>query len=437
MEWPLALLLILGGVILLMVTGIPVAFAFLLVSIVGVYLAFSGEAGLRVLIPSIRDSVAIFVLLPMTSFILMGEVMFQSKIAPAMLDALDKWLGKLPGRLGLLAVGGGTLFSTLTGASMASVAMLGSSLVPEMEKRGYSQPMSLGPILGSGGLAIMIPPSGLAVLLGALAEISIGRILIAIIVPGLLMAVLYATYIVIRCWLQPSIAPAYQVARTPLRERLATTAKYIFPIGIIIFLVVGVIILGIATPTEAAALGAFGTFVLVAAYGRLNWSVVKNSLANTLQTSVMIFMIIAGATVFSQILAASGAVKGAIEFTLGLPLAPILILIAMQVVLLIMGMFMSVVPIMLITIPLFMPVVRVLGFDPIWFAVLFLLNSEMATTSPPFGLSLFVMKGVAPEGTTMESIYRAGLPFIACDLVAMALIIAFPSIALWLPGVMR
>jgi tripartite ATP-independent transporter DctM subunit len=338
----------------------------------------------------------------MTSFILMGEIMFQSKMAPDMLDALDKWLGRLPGRLGLLAVGGGTLFSTLTGVSMASVAMLGSSLVPEMEARGYKKPMSLGPILGSGGLALMIPPSGLAVLLGALAEISIGKILIAIIIPGILLSVLYTAYIIIRCWLQPSIAPAYSVPPIPLMKKILTTVKYIFPIGIIIFLVIGVIILGIATPTEASALGAFGTFVLVAAYGKLNWQVVKNSLNGTLHTTVMIFMIIVGAKVFSQVLAASGAMQGAIKFTLGLPLSPILILIAMQLVLLFMGTFVTVVSIMLITVPLFMPVVEALGFHPVWFAVLFLLNSEMATTTPPFGLSLFVMKGVAPPDTAME-----------------------------------
>ncbi len=437
MEWQLALLLILGGVIVVMATGIPVAFAFLFVSVIGVFLLFGGEPGLRMLIPSIRDSVAIFILVPMTSFILMGEVMFESKIAPEMLDAMDKWLGRLPGRLGLLAVGGGTLFSTLTGTSMASVAMLGSSLVPEMEKRGYKKPMSLGPILGSGGLALMIPPSGLAVLLGALAEISIGKILVAIIVPGILMAVLYAGYIIIRCWLQPSIAPAHEVPSIPISDKLVTTARYILPVGIIIFLVVGVIILGIATPTEAAALGAFGTFILVAAYRRLNRQVVRKSLGSTLQMTVMIFMIIVGAKVFSQVLAASGAMQGAIEFTLGLALSPILILIAMQVVLFIMGMFMSVIPIMMITIPLFMPVVGALGFDQVWFAVIFLLNSEMSSTSPPFGLSLFVMKGVAPPDTTMADIYRASIPFLVCDLIVMALIIAFPAIALWLPGLMR
>ena len=437
MEWQLTLLLILGSVIVLMAIGMPVAFAFLLVSIVGMFLLFGGETGLRLLIPSIRDSVAAFVLLPLSLFILMGEVMFQSKMAPLMLDALDKWLGRLPGRLGLLAVGAGTIFATLTTASMGSTAMLGALLVPDMEKRGYKKPMSLGPILGSGGLAIMIPPSGLAVLLGALAEISIGRILIAIVIPGLLMAALYATYIILRCRLQPSLAPSYEVPPIPLSEKLLATVKYILPLGFIVFLVVGVIIIGVATPTEAAATGAVGVFMLAAAYRKLSWDVVKKSMTGTVQITVMLFMIVVGATSFSQVLAASGAMRGAIAFALSVSLTPILILTAMWVMLIFMGMFMGVVAIMMITLPLFMPIIHGLCFDLVWFAVMYLITIEMAGTSPPFGLSLFVMKGVAPPDTTMGDIYRAGLPFLGCDAIAIALIMIFPAVALWLPGLVR
>ena len=325
----------------------------------------------------------------------------------------------------------------LTGASMGSIAMLGSVLVPEMEQRGYKKPMSLGPILGSGGLAIMIPPSSLAVLLGAIGEISVGRILIAIIIPGLVMAALYAIYIIGRCWLQPSIAPSYEVPPTPLLGKVIAGIRYVLPLGFIIFLVVGVIFLGIATPTEAAATGTLGTFILAAAFGKLNWGVVKKSIGSAFEITVMILMIITGATAFSQILAYTGASEGLTKFTIVLPLAPILIIIAMQVVLLFLGMFMSVVAIMLITLPVFVPVIIALGFDPVWFAVIYLLNMEMAATSPPFGLSLFVMKGVAPPGTTMGDIYRAALPFLYCDAIVMALIIAFPAIALWLPGLMH
>ncbi|MFC1938132.1 TRAP transporter large permease subunit [Chloroflexota bacterium] len=436
MEWPLVLLLILGSFVVLMASGLPVAFCFMLVNLVGVFVLMGGGAGLRQLTLSIYDSVTIFTLLPLPLFILMGEVMFHSGIAPLMMDALDKWLGRLPGRLGLLAVGGGTLMATLSGVSMASIAVLGSTLVPEMEKRGYKKPMSLGPILGSGGLALMIPPSGLAVLLGAIGEISVGKILIAIIIPGLLMAVFYATYVIVRCWLQPSIAPAYEVSHASLLEKLVTTVRYILPLGFIIFLVVGVIFVGVATPTEAAATGALGTFILAFFYRRLNWEVVKKSMLGTLHVTGMTFLIITGAQAFSQVLAFSGATRGLVEFAVNLAIVPIVTIIAMQVIVVLLGMFMNAIAIMLITLPIFVPIVVALGFNPVWFAVLILLNIEVGTTSPPFGLNLFVMKGVAPPDTTMGDIYLAALPFIYCDLIVMALIMAFPIIVLWLPALM-
>jgi len=437
LEWQLVLLLIFGSLVVLMLTGMPVAFCFMLISVVGMYVFFGGAAGLEQLIISICTSLATFVLLPVPLFIFMGELMFHSGMAPLLIQSVDKWLGRLPGRLGLLAVSAGTLFSTLTGTSIASTAMLGTVLVPEMERQGYKKPMSLGPILGSGGLAMMIPPSALAVLCGAIAEISIGRILIAIIVPGLLMAILYAAYIIIRCWLQPSIAPAYEVSPLPLSEKLTAAVRHILPLGLIVFLVIGVIFLGIATPSEAAATGVIGTLILSFFYGRLKWEVIKKTASSTLAVAGMVLLIIAGARAFSQILAYSGVSKGLGELATGLPVAPIFIIIAMQVVVLFLGGFMDVVAIMMITLPIFVPVVISLGFSTVWFAVILLLNIEMAGTSPPFGLGLLVMKGVAPPDTTMEDIYRAALPFLGCDLIAMVLIMAFPELALWLPGLMR
>jgi len=437
MDWWLVLIIIFGGLITLMLAGMPVAFSFLLINTILGFIVWGGVSGLQQLILNIFQSITIFTLLPVPLFILMGEVMYHSGLVVHLLDTIDKWMGRLPGRLGLLAVSGGAILSCLTGASMASTAMLGSTLVPEMQKRGYKKPMSLGPILGSGGLAIMIPPSSLAVLLGAIGEISIGKILIAIIIPGLIMAALYATYIIGRCWLEPSIAPAYEVTPSPLSEKIINVIKYMLPMGVIVFLVIGVIILGIATPTEAAATGTLGTFAVAAAYGRLNWPMVKISVRNAFSLTVMIFMIIVGATGFSQTLAFTGASQGLVDFTLSLPLTPIMIIIVMQLVLLFLGMFMGQVPIMLITLPIFMPVIHALKFDPVWFGIIFLINMEMGLTSPPFGLSLFVMKSVAPPGTSMEDIYKAAIPFLVCDAIAMALIIAFPAIALWLPAVMR
>ena len=227
------------------------------------------------------------------------------------------------------------------------------------------------------------------------------------------------------------------MAQVPILEKIMPTVRYVLPIGFITFMVVGVIFLGIATPTEAAATGVIGTFILAAMYGKLNWKMAKESIGDGLWTAAMMLMILAGATGFSQILAFSGASSGMVKFAIGLPLPPIIVVILLQFVVMIMGMFMNPGAIMMVTLPFFMPVIQTLGFNDVWFGVLFLLNIEMATTSPPFGMSLFVMKGVAPPDTTMGDIFRAGLPFLGCDAIAMALIIAFPALALWLPNVMR
>jgi tripartite ATP-independent transporter DctM subunit len=363
----------------------------------------------------------------------MGEVMFQSKIAPTLIQVIGKWMGKLPGRLGLLAAASGTLLSTLTGTSIASVAMLGSTLVPEMEAQGYKKPMSLGPIMGSGGLAMLIPPSALAVLCGAIGEVSIGKILVGIIIPGLLVAAIMAAYIIGRCTLQPQLAPTYEVEKVPLSEKILATIKYVLPQGLVIFSVIGLMFLGIASPSEAAACGAIGTCVLAACYKRFTWEVIKRATVSSLTVTGMILIIIGGAQAFSQILAFTGASAGLAEFATGLPLPPIAIIIIMQLIILFLGCLMDVVSIMMITLPIFVPVVRQLGYDDVWFAVTYLINIEIAGISPPFGLSLFVMRGVAPKGTTMSDVYKAAIPFCLCSLLAMALIMAIPQIALWLP----
>ena len=437
MEWWMILLLIFSSLMILFLIGVPVAFSFLFVNIICVYLFWGGDAGFAQLIRSVYRSVATFALLPVPLFVLMGEIMFRSGIAPNMMDTLDKWLGRIPGRLSLLAIGGGTLFATLSGSAMAGCAMLGSVLVPEMSKRGYKKSMSIGPIMGSGGLAIMIPPSALGVLLASLCRISVGGILVAIILPGVLMAVLYAVYVVARCLLQPDIAPSYDFAPTPIREKVVLTCKYVLPLGSIIFLVIGLMFLGIATPTESAALGALGCFVLVFIYKGWDWKTISESISSTLKITVMMFMIMTGAVAFSQILAFTGASSGLVQLATSLNLAPIMIVIFMQIILLFMGTFMEPLTIMMVTLPVYMPIIRDLGFNPLWFGAIMLLNMEMATISPPFGLVLFVMKGVAPEDTSMGDIYKAALPFLACDAVAMGLIMLFPSLALYLPGLMK
>jgi tripartite ATP-independent transporter DctM subunit len=277
----------------------------------------------------------------------------------------------------------------------------------------------------------------LGIILAGLAQISIGKLLIAIIIPGLIMALLYGIYIFVRAWLQPELAPAYELPLVPWRERIEAALVYVLPLTIIIFLVIGVIFLGIATPSEAAALGAVGCFLLAAIYRRLSWSLIKQSCMGTLRVSAMIFLIFIGAAAFNQLLVYTEVTPNLVNMATVLPLSPIATLIIMQLIVMILGMFMESVSILMVCLPLYMPLVKVLGFNPIWFGVIMLINVEIATISPPFGLCLFAMKAVAPDGTTMLDIYRASIPYWILDIILMGLVIAWPQLALWPLSLMK
>ncbi len=437
MEWYFTLLLLLGLMALLMIAGTPVSVSFLVVDVIGAILFLGGEMGIIQVILNIKESLSSFSLLPVPLFVLMGEVMFHSKLGFKAIDVVDQWIGKIPGRLSLLAIIGGALFSTMSGSTLATTSILGSLLVPDMEKRGYHKSMALGPIMGSGGLSMLIPPSALAILLAALNQISVGGLLIAGIIPGLLMAFFYAAYVVIRCQLQPHLAPPYNQQSIPMLQKIKGTAVHVLPIGLIIFLVIGLIFLGVATPSEAAALGALGTIFLAFAYRKMSFSIMRASMLGTVKITSMMFMIIAGSMIFSQILAFSGASAGIIEVVIGFDMPPIMVLICMQLVLFFLGCFMDNLSMVMIAIPIFLPVVNALEFNTLWFALIMLINMEMANTTPPFGLLLFVMKGVAPRNTTMLDVYKAGIPFLMCDASVMILVMIFPQIALYLPGLLK
>jgi tripartite ATP-independent transporter DctM subunit len=310
--------------------------------------------------------------------------------------------------------------------------MLGSLMVPEMARRGYSRVMSIGPILGVGGLAMLIPPSALAVLLGTLARIDVGQLLIAGVVPGLILAGLYALLILVLVRLKPRLAPAYDVAPVPSLTKMRLVLTDILPMGLVVFLVIGLILLGWATPSEAAAFGAAGVLVLAAAFRCLTWPALVRSIIGALKVTVMAFMIVLGSATFSQILAFSGASSGMLAWATGFDLPPLAMLLVMFGVLLVLGMFMDQLSMMLITVPIFFPLAQSFGFDLIWFGVIVLLALEISFTTPPFGLLLFVMRGVAPPGTTMADIYTSAVPFMACALLLVGLLIWQPQIALFL-----
>jgi len=437
MEWWLFLLLFFAGLAFFMLLGVPVAIAFMLVNMAGAFFMWGGVSGLNQLVLSIDSSIATFMLVPVPMFILMGSIMFHAGIAPRMIQVLDQWLGFVAGRLAVLTIGAGAVLATLTGVAMGSVAMLGSTLTPEMEKRGYAKAMSIGPVLGSGALAILIPPSTLAIVLASVGGFSIAKTLVAIIVPGILLAILYVAYIIIRCTLQPDIAPSYEVERVPVNVKLRDTLVYLLPPVSIVVITIGLIFFGIATPTESAAIGTFLTFVLTFLYGKLNLETLKKGVGSATMLSVMILIILTGSAGFGQLLSFSGASSAITEWATTLPVHPIILMMMMMLIVMFVGVFLEQTSMVLVTMPIFLPVVHAMGWDPIWFAVIMMVNLEMDTIMPPAGLSLFVMKGVAPPGTTMGDIYKAAIPFILINISLMALMIAFPPIVLWLPSLMN
>ena len=436
MEWWLLLSLMIFSILALMFIRLPVAFAFLAVNIGAYIILLGGGRGLEQLIRNVDNALTTFALTPIPFFILMGEIAFHSGTAPKMIEALDNWFGRIPARLSLLSVGGGTSLATLTGSSISSIAVLGSTLLPDMERRGYKRPLSMGPIMGSGGLAVLIPPSALGVLLASLSQISVGQFLIAIVVPGILTAVLLALYVIARSVVNPELAPKYEPGSVSLAEKLKLTAQYILPLAIIVFLVIGLIILGVATPTEAAAMGVVGSLLLAALDGELNRRTITKALRETLKITTMILFLVAGSAAFSQILAFTGAANQLVRFVSGLDASTLIILIAMQLIVLVMGTFMEPVSIMLITLPIFVPIAEALGFDMLWFATLLLVNIEVGMISPPFGLGLFAMKATAPEDTTMAQVYSAAIPICLLYIAVMAILITVPGLVTWLPSVM-
>jgi len=421
-------------VMALMALGVPVAFAFLTANLVGAFLLMGGWIGLLQVVDNSTSLITSFTLVAVPMFVLMGALLFHSGLALRVFDALDVLFGRIPARLSYLTVAGGATFSTLTGSTMANTAMLGSMMVPEMSRRGYARHMSIGPIIGTGGLAMLIPPSSLGVLLGSLASIDIGALLIAGLIPGLILAVLYCLVIFLQARLRPDSAPAYDVETVRFARKLRLFVTNILPLGFVIFAVVGFILLGLATPSEAAAFGALSVAALAAVFRCLSVEALRRSLLSTVSVTGMVFLLIVSSSVFSQLLAFSGASGAIIDWAVGIETGPLLKLLLMFAVLLVLGMFMDQISILLITIPVFFPLAKALGFDVVWFGVVVLLALEMSLTTPPFGLLLFLMLGVAPKGTTLPQVAFAAAPYLVSDALLLVLLIAFPAIALFLPG---
>jgi tripartite ATP-independent transporter DctM subunit len=436
MSWWLAACLLFGSLTLLFALALPAAFAFLGINIVGAWLWLGKDAGLIQLVRNGVTSISSFSLTPIPFFILMGEVLFHTGVAMKAIDAIDRLIWRVPGRLSVVAVVAGTIFSAISGSTIATTALLGSLLLPQMLARGYHPNMAMGPIMAIGGVDMLIPPSALTVLLGSLAGISISQLLIAGIVPGFVLSCMFVGWIVLRTSLDPRLAPTFEHEPLKLWQRVKPLLLYVAPLVMIFVIVIAAMTAGWATPTEAAAIGAVATVVVAWIYRALTWSNLMHALMGTAGISGIILFIIVGATTFAQILTFSGATNGLVESIKGAELAPWVVLGMMLAILIVLGCFVDQVSMMLICLPFFMPLVAAYGFDPIWFGVLFLMCMQIGLLTPPFGMLLFTMKSVAPKEISMPQVWHAVTPYLVMGILGLAAVIAFPSLATWLPKVL-
>lgn len=432
--WVIAAWLMLGGSTVLLFIGMPVALTFITVNIVGAWLYMGGEAGLAQLARSSVSSVTAFSLTPIPLFVLMGEVLFHTGLALKVIEGIERLIRRLPGRLAVVAVVAGTVFSAISGSTIATTAMLGSLLLPVMLAKGYHPTLATGPIMAIGAVDMLIPPSALTVLLGSLSGISISKLLIGGVVPGVILSVAFVLWIVLRVRISPHLAPAHE-DQPAYRgwARWQPFFGYVLPTLSIFGVVVGALAQGWATPTECAALGAFATFVLAIAYRALTWEALVKALKGTAGISGMILFIILGATTFAQILSFSGASNGLVQMITGQGWSTAAIVAGMMLMLIFLGIFVDQVSMMMITLPIFMPIVQSLGIDPVWFGVMFLICMQLGLLLPPHGLLLMTMRGVAPPSVTMGHIFRAVVPYVAMSLLLLAAVFWLPEIATWLP----
>jgi tripartite ATP-independent transporter DctM subunit len=431
----MAALLLLGGSTVLLFLGMPVALSFVAINVVGAALFLGGDAGLLQIVRNSVISVMNFSLTPIPLFILMGEILFHTGLALKVIEGVERLIRQVPGRLAVIAVVAGTVFSAISGSTIATTAMLGSLMLPVMLARGYQPAFAAGPIMAIGAVDMLIPPSALTVLLGSLSGISISKLLIGGVVPGLILSVAFVAYIVAAARLRPGLAPrAADDAAESGGPSWRLLLFYVLPLLSIFVVVVGAMSGGFATPTESAALGALATLAMALAYRALTMEALVKALRGTVAITGMILFIILGATTFSQILSFSGATDGLVTAIMGQRLAPFAVLVGMMLLLIFLGIFVDQVSMMLITLPVFMPIVQALNIDTIWFGVLFLICMQLGLLLPPHGLLLMTMKGIAPPEVTMGHIFRAVVPYVVMSLLLLLLLLLFPAIATWLPN---
>ncbi len=428
-------LLLFGSMLLLLLTGFPISYGLGAIAMVFSFWLWGPQSlwmGYLAAVSTVNYTV--LVCIPM--FVFMGMMLYYSGIADDLFMTFQNWLAPIPGGLASATIGVCTMIAALVSSEAAGTLTMGRIALPLMRKRGYQKEISVGCIQAGAALGFLVPPSFIAILYAVIAKESIGRLFLGGAIPGLLLAVMYITYITIRCKIQPEIAPTIPKEKRPSqREKIRKLQHLILP-TLLIFSVLGTIMLGLTTPVESAAIGALGGVIAVAIKKELSMKLIKDALMDSSKLTAIMMWIFMGALTFGQIYDALGAKEIIYTVTTALPLGPWGVLIMIQCTFFILGMFMDDTAILFITMPIYIPIINELGFHPVWFGVLYIINMQMAYMTPPFGYCLMLIKGVVPPDITMGDIYRSVIPFVIIQGIALVLIMIFPQLVLWLPGVM-
>jgi len=432
--WLVPLLILFGGFGVGLIFGLPMAFT-LGSSAVIAGLVYQGPSVLSLVARNTYGPMTYLVLVGLPLFVIMAGVLEGSGIAEDLFAALGQWMGPLRGGVAIAVVLVCTVIAAMSGVSTAGVVTMGLIALPIMLRKGYDKTIAIGPILAGGALGILIPPSTSFIIYGMLTQTSIGRLFAGGVIPGLILATMYMLYIGIRCYFKPHLGPPLpKEERVSLVEKIKLSRGLILPV-VLIVAVLGSIFGGLASPTEAAAVGALGAMICAAINKKLSWNMLKQTAMRTATINGMVMWILFGAFCFSSTFISTGGPIVVKQFITGLSVPPVVIILLMQVSYFILGCFVDEITILFLTIPVYMPILVAFGYDPVWFGVLFIVNMQMAYLTPPFGFTLFYMRGIAPSGVSLADIYRSVIPMVGLQWIGLLLTLFFPAVALWLPNV--
>ena len=422
-----------SSMLVLMSVGVPIAFCLGAVGLVTAIFLW-GPTSVDLVYFTLWNVCNNFILIAVPLFIFMGYILHGSGIAKDLFDAVYLWAGRVRGGLGIGTVAICAIMAAMVGISGAATISMGVIALPAMLDKKYDKRIAIGLVQAAGALGFLIPPSMMMIMYAFMSGESVGKLFAGGVVPGMILALFYMIYIGVRCFFQPQLGPAIaHEDRGTLKEKLISLKALILP-ALLITAVLGCIFLGITSPTEAAAVGATGALVCAAVRKTLTWKMVKDAALRTLNISSFTAFIIIGAVIFSTVYTGLGATQMIKSTIIGLEVSPWIVIILMQLSFLILGMFLDDLAILFLCMPIYIPIIKALGFDPVWFAVLYVVNMQMAYITPPYGINLFYMKSVAPPEVTMADIYNSVLPFVLIQMASLALFMIFPNLILWLPN---